>query len=70
MSQTLFHVPAFRSSRVLWLYYELQAVHEQLPALTLHTFSDVATFRRAKPAWFLKLNPNGKGWWRRVCVQR
>ena len=44
----LFHVPKFRSTRVLWLYYELEAIYRisrsDFPKLKLHKLSP-DTFR-------------------------
>ena len=44
----LFHVPKFRSTRVLWLYYELEAIYgisrSDFPKLKLHKLSP-DTFR-------------------------
>ena len=54
---TLFHWPGSRSSRVLWLLYELKEHYSELD-FQLHTFS--ADFRTNKPQWFLNMNPNGK----------
>ena len=51
----LFHVPKFRSTRVLWLYYELEAIYHisrsDFPKLKLHKLSP-DTFRNtfAQPA--------------------
>lgn len=56
---TLYHLPAARSTRVLWLYRELEALYDNLPPLTVHVF-DKSTFREEKPAWYLAMNPMGK----------
>ena len=46
----LFHIPKFRSTRVLWLYYELEAIYgisrSDFPKLKLHKLSP-ETFRNA-----------------------
>ena len=46
----LFHIPKFRSTRVLWLYYELEAIYGvsrcDFPKLKLHKLSP-ETFRKA-----------------------
>ncbi|KAJ8605127.1 hypothetical protein CTAYLR_000447 [Chrysophaeum taylorii] len=55
----LYHIPRFRSTRVVWLVAEL-AQHYALPPITIHEFRDVALFRNKKEDWFLELNPNGK----------
>ena len=59
----LFHIPKFRSTRVLWLYYELEAIYRKsrsdFPQLKLHKLSP-DTFRTEKPKELLAANPNGK----------
>ena len=58
----LYHIPGWRSTRVLWMFYELEALYKQnpsFPELDLELL-DPDTFRVAKPAEFLALNPNGK----------
>ena len=58
----LYHVLGFRSSKVVWLYKELRLLYPSttaLPPLNVHTL-EAESFRREKPAWFLKINPNGK----------
>lgn len=59
----LFHIPKFRSTRVLWLYYELEAIYRtsrsDFPQLKLHKLSP-DTFRTEKPKELLAANPNGK----------
>ena len=56
----LYHVPSFRSTRALWMFYELKELYgERIPDIDVHLF-DPNTFRTSKPAEFLKLNPNGK----------
>ncbi|CAE7662869.1 SRL1 [Symbiodinium sp. KB8] len=55
----LYHMNGSRSTRAIWLYEELQAIYENLPPMRVHVF-DPATFRKDKPEWYLKLNPNGK----------
>ena len=46
----LFHIPKFRSTRVLWLYYELESIYgvsrSDFPKLKLHKLSP-ETFRKA-----------------------
>ena len=46
----LFHIPKFRSTRVLWLYYELEAIYgvsrSDFPKLKLNKLSP-ETFRKA-----------------------
>ena len=46
----LFHIPKFRSTRVLWLYYELEAIYgvsrSDFPKLKLNKLSP-ETFRNA-----------------------
>ena len=46
----LFHIPKFRSTRVLWLYYELEAIYgvsrSDFPKLKLNKLSP-DTFRKA-----------------------
>jgi hypothetical protein len=59
----LAHIPTFRSTRVVWLYHELQRLYPEsssLPPLEIHSFPDVAAFRAHKPEWLLAWNPNGK----------
>ena len=61
----LVHIPRFRSTRSLWMYYELQELYENnsinaLPPIEITTFIDIPDFRRNKPEWLLKMNPNGK----------
>lgn len=58
----LYHMPGARSTRVLWMYYELRAVLPKgtLPDLRVKTFKSWDSFRSNKPKWYLKLNPNGK----------
>ncbi len=56
----LFHIPKFRSTRPLWLYYELQAIYgDNLPKIHIHRL-DAGTFREVKPKALLDINPNGK----------
>eukprot|EP00755_Sulcionema_specki_P000400 Sspe_Gene.115085::Locus_101979_Transcript_1_1_Confidence_1.000_Length_815::g.115085::m.115085/K00799/GST, gst; glutathione S-transferase len=58
----LYHVPGWRSTRVLWLWLELQQVAKpgSLPELEVHQL-DGEPFRVAKPQWYLeKVNANGK----------
>lgn len=56
----VYHVPKFRSTRVVWLLAELSQ-HYRLPFdVWVHEFTDVASFRNEKPNWLLALNPNGK----------
>ena len=56
----LYHVPMFRSSRALWMFYELKELYgTRIPDLELHEL-DPSTFRTKKPAELLKYNPNGK----------
>ena len=60
MSLTLYHVPRFRSSRSLFMFYELKNIYgDKIPDLNLVQF-DPNTFRTNKPKDFLALNPNGK----------
>lgn len=57
---TLYHVPLFRSTRALWMFYELKQIYgDRIPDLNLIQF-DPNTFRTNKPAEYLVLNPNGK----------
>lgn len=58
----LIHIPRFRSTRALWLYYELQLLYQQseIPKIDLVTFHDINSFRINKPKWLLDINPNGK----------
>merc|ERR1711936_523702 len=56
----LYHVPTFRSSRALWMFYELKELYgDRILDIDVQEF-DPTTFRTSKPAEFLKLNPNGK----------
>ncbi len=56
----LFHIPKFRSTRVLWLYYELQGIYgEAFPKIKVHRL-DPSTFREVKTKALLEVNPNGK----------
>ena len=56
------HIPKFRSTRPVWLYYELLEIYGDaaLPQLELSSFDDVSDFRKNKPEWLLEMNPNGK----------
>ena len=55
------HIPKFRSSRVVWMYHELQELYgSNVPNLELTTFKDISSFRLNKPQWLLDINPNGK----------
>mmetsp|Transcript_11456 Transcript_11456/g.14930 ORF Transcript_11456/g.14930 Transcript_11456/m.14930 type:complete len:266 (+) Transcript_11456:59-856(+) len=62
----LYHIPGFRSTRVLWLYLELQKLYENklgftLPSLIVQEFKDVTKFRNEKSKFYLEdCNPNGK----------
>jgi glutathione S-transferase len=62
----LYHVTGFRSTRVLWLYWELNWAYRQagkpdaIPPVVINEFSDIVDFRNNKPEWYLALNPNGK----------
>lgn len=48
------------------MYLELEKAYreagyaEQIPPLRVMEFQDLAAFRKAKPHWYLSLNPNGK----------
>ena len=56
----LYHVPLFRSSRALWMFYELKEFYgDRIPDLEVKEL-DPATFRTCKPADLLDHNPNGK----------
>lgn len=61
----LYHIPTFRSTRPLWLYYELEALYKDrserigFPSLRIRKL-DIETFRTNKPADLMALNPNGK----------
>jgi len=56
----LYHVPLFRSSRALWMFYELKEFYgDRIPDLELKEL-DPKTFRTCKPAELLNHNPNGK----------
>ena len=56
----LYHVPLFRSSRALWMFYELKEFYgDRIPDLEVKEL-DPATFRTCKPAELLNHNPNGK----------
>ena len=60
---TLYHIPRFRSTRALWLYVELANLYKGrniVPPLRVKEFVDIDRYRNDKPAWYLKLNPNGK----------
>ena len=55
------HIPRFRSTRAVWMYFELKEIYgDKLPPLEITTFTDIAAFRSSKPQWLLDLNPNGK----------
>jgi len=55
----LYHISGARSTRILWLYHELQECNSgSLPPLQVTVFDE--SFRTHKPAWYLALNPNGK----------
>ena len=56
----LYHVPLFRSSRALWMFYELKELYgSRIPDIDVHEL-DPDTFRTSKPAELLQHNPNGK----------
>jgi len=55
----LFHVSRYRSTRVVWMYYELKQRYPDMPDLYIHEF-DQTEFRSNKDPKFLRLNPNGK----------
>ncbi len=57
----IFHVPKARSTRPVWLYYELEELYGpgHLPELEL-VFVDMNKFRTEKSAEYLSKNPNGK----------
>ena len=54
----LFHIPKFRSPRVLWLYYELEAIYgvsrSDFPKLKLHKLSP-ETFRNTLNSAYVKI---------------
>ena len=55
------HIPRFRSTRPVWMYYELKELYgSKLPDLEITTFTDIPSFRLNKPQWLLDMNPNGK----------
>ena len=55
------HVPLARSTRPIWLYFELLELYEsgKLPELEI-IYVDMNTFRTEKSPEFLAKNPNGK----------
>jgi glutathione S-transferase len=55
------HVPLARSTRPIWLYYELLELYEsgKLPELEI-VYVDMNKFRTDKSPDFLAKNPNGK----------
>jgi len=56
----LYHIPKWRSSRVFWLWLELESIYgSRLPELKVAAM-DPDTFRTCKPAHLLAKNPNGK----------
>ena len=57
---TQFHIPGFRSTRVLYMLVELKSLYKDFPEIEVREWTDIAKFRSKKPAWYLKLNPNGK----------
>ena len=62
MEFQIFHVPMARSTRPVWLYFELQELYGtagDLPGLEI-TYVDMDKFRVEKSAEFLSKNPNGK----------
>ncbi len=64
----LYHIPKTRSTRPLWLYYELEDIYlrsrSDFPKLRLHKL-EMSSFRGGgdgadKPESLLAINPNGK----------
>merc|ERR1711953_1584703 len=56
----LYHIPGWRSSRVFWLWLELESLYgSSLPELKVAPLNP-STFRTLKPPELLAKNPNGK----------
>ena len=56
----IFHIPGFRSTRAVWMFYELKQIYgSKMPELEIRLL-DPETIRTDKPADLLEANPNGK----------